>query len=700
MSNYIPGLDILGKGYDVFGRFAHPSGVYNANIFQDFVTLAEADNSATTQASVDGTTYDVPYPVSIVEEHTAEGTYVQGSSVSNFQSELDVKVKMKGKYKFYSGEARFGFHQAKQTSQQLYYTRFSSLSKAYRLALPANSKIRPLLDPDFLAALESDDNTTAAIDDFFDRYGTHFLAEIVLGGSNNYYATVEKSSVSTEMEVQASVKASYNSLFASGSVSVDSSYSSTEYEASTHSETGIETVGGDSTLAPLMLTDEDAYGLWLDSIMVDPALVDFTDQSLRPIWELCDTTESNVRQQALQDRFDELAGVSNSTNTQGVLQHGAAIYPPWGTKDDWNLFLTPSVIGRSEEDQAADVDNAILEFDYGIDDSFDYPDHWQIKAKYRYRTANEKVDGNYHIKWYFDGWANYILLPKNTYIHKELTDLNYDKFYPEEYIDPNTEIVYEANGFYLKEQLKYRYLPDLLEVQDADDPANVFYTEVYQQNEAFYTKRKVSEIEEVDYNEELTSPDGTDDWYTLLGPAKLERSEGEDSKDIDNGLLYWNWNNAIGDYRYSSGVPVAVEGTSYALPTYRYRESAKEEGVTSIGAKDSSLLWVHKDFSYWTGAYGKQDLQLPEGDSKTDDWELIVAPIRMGNPEETSDKEWKDSALLQTKCSVVQFDSYWTVESSYLWSGNENDVTTVSWEDGQAECLFIRTSVLADTSLG
>ena len=200
MSTLIPGLDILGKGYDVFGRFAHPSGVYNARIFQEFSTTDAEGAPTTSVSSVNGHDYDVPSLVDIVEEHTSEASYTSGSSISNFQSELDVKVSMKGKYKFYSGEANFGFHQAKQSSQKLYYTSFSALSRAYRLALPANSDLRPLLDEDFKAALESTDNTSSAIDSFFDRYGTHFLSEVVMGGCTNYYATVEKSSVRSEME--------------------------------------------------------------------------------------------------------------------------------------------------------------------------------------------------------------------------------------------------------------------------------------------------------------------------------------------------------------------------------------------------------------------------------------------------------------------------------------------------------------------
>ena len=121
---WIPGLDVLGKGYDVFGRYAHPSGVFNANIFTNFTQSAGNPYPA----EVSGNNYDVPEFIAILEEHTSEESYAEGASISEFQSALDLKVKMEGKYKYYSGEAKFGFHQSKQVSKEYYYTSFSALA--------------------------------------------------------------------------------------------------------------------------------------------------------------------------------------------------------------------------------------------------------------------------------------------------------------------------------------------------------------------------------------------------------------------------------------------------------------------------------------------------------------------------------------------------------------------------------------------
>ncbi len=683
---WISGLDILGKGYDVFGRFAHPSGVYNASIFRDFTKKEDGTDNDAYDATINGDTFDVPANISIVEEHASKESYVQGSSVSEFQSSLDIKVSMKGNYSYYSGEANFGFHSAKKTSQELYYTRFSALVRAYRLALPNTSQLRELLDSDFASMLNSTDNSDQAIDAFFDRYGTHFLAEVVLGGCNNYYATVEKSSVSSSMEIEASVKASYNSLFTSATVSVDTSYDSSQSSKSTHSETGIETVGGDETKAPLMLDDPAAYAEWLDTVAREPALVDFTDQSLRPIWELC-APDNTERRTALELRFNILSGQGNSTATRGTVQHGAAIYPPWGKKDDWNLFVTPASVGLTEgEDADADSDNALLAFDYGIDNGFAYPDHWQIKAKYRYRTVkNKDENGNYQIKWYEDGWVNYLLIPKYTHQHLSLTDLNYDTFdYP--FFLLNDQQVYEF-------QVKKNDVGDIVRLESGQ----ALYENVHCINDSFYEQVEVSRMDKYDNvrNQIVDTPENMDDWNLLSAIRKVEYTEDSVDKDADNSMIRWDWSNS-----FQPELSTYNFGKFKFLNNVKYRKSnnGKDESFITKGAH-YTLLWVKKEFSYWTGCYGQQTLQLPPGDQKMDDWELITTPIRVGDYNESDNSELKDTSLLMATCDIMQGDLSWEVNGEYRWVAAENDPSSVTDSKGQVECLFVKTAVLADNGL-
>ncbi|MDW3651295.1 MAG: MAC/perforin domain-containing protein [Bacteroidia bacterium] len=678
---WIPGLDVLGKGYDVFGRYAHPSAVYNAQIFSNFTQLAGTPYPA----EVSGNNYDVPEQIMILEEHTSEESYTEGASISEFQSALDLKVKMEGKYKYYSGEAKFGFHQSKQVSKEYYYTSFSALARAYRLSLPVNSELRSMLDPDFAHELNKGGNDAVSIDAFFAKYGTHFLAEVVLGGKNTYYATVDKSSINSSLSVEASVKASYNNIVSSAKVSVDSSYYSDSSVASTHSETGIETIGGDETKAPLMLTDTDAYEEWLETIADDPALVDFTKNSLRTVWDLIDLSQDDAegtlaeRKAKLEQRFNEISGKSNATLTRGTVKHGEAIYPPFGELENWNLFISPAIIGMSEGSNESDADNALLEFDYGVDRS--YPDHWQVKAKYRYRTA--KGDKN-KIKWYYDGVANYILVPKSIYEHLSLTYNTYDSAsgilsWTETTEDDETIITD-----------KYQFSEDNHTITGIENEEE-FYENVYLSGDVFYQYKKVSQLVEVEQDESpyLNPPDTLNEWNRIFAPVKFRFTEGGD-KDEDNALIKWDF------YEFTIPGSLQIFQQVNSNCTYRRSNSADKVETKKVAYQ---ILWVLADYSYWTGAYGNQDLQLPPSDQKIDDWELIVSPISMGNQDEKEDDELKNSSLLQTQCVITQGESYWNVDGSYLWVDKQGDASTISRESSQMECMFIHSSILENIEL-
>ena len=619
MMSYIPGSDIIGKGYDVFGRYAHPSAIKNGVIFSDFNQHSDDGNELEPyEVEISSNTYEVPSLLSVVEEHISEESYVQGSSISKFQEELDVKVSIEGQYKYYSGEADFGFHMSRREVDKYYYTRFSALMRSYRLALTSDLEtLKGKLNDDFkqmLNAAKSKDQ----IDALFKNYGTHFLLEVVMGGKNSYFATVEKSSVAESIEVEAAVKASYNSIFASGSVSVDTSYSQDSSQVSVHSETGIETIGGNETLAPLMLTDQTRYEDWLNTVNQDPALIDFTQNSLYPIWELCD---DDTAYEEIKNRFYEISGEQSSNLMYGTATHGDAVYVPWGNKEDWNLFLTPASIGRTEGADDQDADNAILSFQYDVDPNYDYPDHWQVIAKYRYRTNDSDKND---IKWYEDGLVNYILIPKydphsqnNDGAPKEVSVISNHKTY-----------VYQG-------QLTVPFTPPNAVAKNRED------------------------------------------WYYLINPYELDYEEENLNDNTNNALLGWEWN-------------FNQEDTDFV--TIKFRKGSGDDMLTSI-VPNFKILWVHKDYGYWTGARGNQRLRLPlEENTTVDDWALIASPICMGNIDGTTNQLLVRS-LLQTSCSMSIEEDTWTVSGSYRWVEEKNDASSIKEDEGQVECLFIRTSV-------
>ncbi|MEM9260273.1 MAG: hypothetical protein AAGA62_11545, partial [Bacteroidota bacterium] len=367
---------------------------------------------------------------------------------------------------------------------------------------------------------------------------------------------------------------------------------------------------------------------------------------------------------------------SNSTFTQGTAKHGEAIYPPWGEKSDWNLFLTPATIGLTEGSASKDVDNAILNFKYGKDNSVNYPDHWQVKAKYRYRTA---FNDSTKLKWYYDGMVNYLLVPKYAYLPADLSALSYDAYNA------------ETGEFTLEGAVVYTFDTDNNQVLDSDGA--VVLSDIYAKGNQFYQKRRVSKLEKVNGSNIAglpTPPDEDNEWNRII--AFRENNFEDENNDEDNALIYWRWQEV--DYNES------YEYAGYTDLSYfsvKYKKGTKEEHVMTLNMDNEyDILWVLADYSYWTGGSGIQQMQLPPQDPNMENWELIASPMVMGNLEEDGDAEWRDTCLLMTKCLQTRGETDWTIEGRYLWVGNSNEVDSVAWENGQVECLFVHSSILAD----
>jgi hypothetical protein len=90
----------------------------------------------------------------------------------------------------------------------------------------------------------------------------------------------------------------------------------------------------------------------------------------------------------------------------GTAGNHVIIHPPWGGVDDWNIFVSPQIMGQ--EDPNSEFDNAML-----MIKCFATPapsgDSWTITAQYKFKFSNGANTGNG--QW-FDGMANWLLVPR------------------------------------------------------------------------------------------------------------------------------------------------------------------------------------------------------------------------------------------------------------------------------------------------
>jgi hypothetical protein len=86
----------------------------------------------------------------------------------------------------------------------------------------------------------------------------------------------------------------------------------------------------------------------------------------------------------------------------GTAEHNGKLPVPWGTTDDWNIFLSPNSMGAEEQSQW-EGDNAMLMIQCWP--TVDTPTQWRVNAQFKFRYANGPGDWK-------PGVANFLLVPK------------------------------------------------------------------------------------------------------------------------------------------------------------------------------------------------------------------------------------------------------------------------------------------------
>lgn len=91
-------------------------------------------------------------------------------------------------------------------------------------------------------------------------------------------------------------------------------------------------------------------------------------------------------------------------SSAGSVNHDGTVSVPWGTRDDWNIFVSPRVMGTEEPDSEADNGMLKLEcFATAINDTT-----WRVTARYKFKYWND----NPRTGIWEAGSANYLLVPR------------------------------------------------------------------------------------------------------------------------------------------------------------------------------------------------------------------------------------------------------------------------------------------------
>jgi len=285
----LPGLAEIGRGYDIFGLYADPESIKSQKLF-DF---GDADE----EVLYDSSTYLKYGTVVFRELRRGHIDVVHGETIEDYSSSFSSKTKLSGSYAFFNAQLGVDFKEALERHREHVFTTVNGHFAHWLLALPESSKLIPMLNES-----ARNDLNTMEPEKLFDKYGTHFVAEIVVGGRSKYSCATEKSKFESKFSIEFIAEASYRSSW-SISGKEDAKYQSDISNFRENSHIVVDTIGGDPEYAHNIV--EGSYDKWLKSTKNNPVWFDFgTERPLRPLWELCSSVD---RQKKLESAYPQYA---------------------------------------------------------------------------------------------------------------------------------------------------------------------------------------------------------------------------------------------------------------------------------------------------------------------------------------------------------------------------------------------------------
>jgi len=292
----IPGADTLGFGFDVTKRY-HESST-TEQIFKEGTPDARTMTLGTT-------TYAVPQNIATESIKKSDSMSRVFSTRQQVQDHFSGKAGITGSGFGFKGHFDMSYSSLVKTDKSYYYALVEATEQSYNLKLKQQGKT--WLTDEFSADLARlpetySESTQKKFFSFFSKYGTHYVHQVQLGGSLYYYVAIEKSTTTSESNIEANLNMEYKGLFGKVKTEASAAWEKVEKNYANSRVVRISTQGGDNELdgvAPgYKEWKGDSFSAWAKSLISKPGLAGF---NLRPVSALADTDKSDAIKSALVD---------------------------------------------------------------------------------------------------------------------------------------------------------------------------------------------------------------------------------------------------------------------------------------------------------------------------------------------------------------------------------------------------------------
>jgi hypothetical protein len=245
----IQGAGLLGFGMNVISTT--PENAVTAAV----VTPVSGDAGTYPYNDVE---YIIPLNVSVTPgfgDETTSGTVIVGSTRAEFQSKLSAELGITGSYNAFSGTFNLAFANELKSQSQYDYAVLQANYQAYTLLLQeeAGTALDPTFvnDPDVQTILTSstfDPTNPWPFYRVFEKWGTHYVNQVSMGASLQYYAAVEATQASSEQTVSSSLQLEYNAVFVSAGATAKADWTQLGQTWASSRNVSILATGGSTAL--------------------------------------------------------------------------------------------------------------------------------------------------------------------------------------------------------------------------------------------------------------------------------------------------------------------------------------------------------------------------------------------------------------------------------------------------------------------
>ena len=280
----IPVVMRVGRGYDVFGKYASV----------DSLKEPVLDSGRLIQDK----------KIERIRFDQGGDSQVTSESIRSYSNSMSTKISASASYYGFSGSIKTNFDTARTQQLNNYFSTYSWIVKKYGVYVKGSTNLKDYLTAD-AAQMLNDKNVSA--NKVFNTFGHYVLVDTITGGRIDYSVAASSKASTSYENFKTAAKADYKAVVfsAGGSAEYQSVKNRAEYDS--NKEQALHSYGGGFALnIGQFKTDPQILAKWESTLEDNGTLVDFgstTTRALVPIWELC---SDPARAASLKAEFEKL----------------------------------------------------------------------------------------------------------------------------------------------------------------------------------------------------------------------------------------------------------------------------------------------------------------------------------------------------------------------------------------------------------